>query len=147
MIRIAILVGSSRPGRRADQVAAWVLAEARRSPALKNAIDYLFAEWDDKAAGFVSYGLGGGVRAVEQLLLTLAEVKVACVRSQVALSLSDDFAINDMAQPGTFAPAERHRPHLDRLLGELAGWAGALQALRSRSATSDQIAPERSVTA
>lgn len=39
--------------------------------ALKNAIDYLFAEWNDKAAGFVSYGSVGGVRVAEQLRLVI----------------------------------------------------------------------------
>jgi NAD(P)H-dependent FMN reductase len=102
-------------------------------PALINAIDYLFAEWNDKAAGFVSYGLNGGIRAVEQLRMALAEVKVACVRSQVALSLFSDFAVADMAEPGTFTPAEHHRQVLQRLLGELAAWAGALQPLRAPS--------------
>jgi NAD(P)H-dependent FMN reductase len=37
--------------------------------ALKNAIDYLYKEWNNKAAGFVGYGSAGGVRAVEQLRL------------------------------------------------------------------------------
>ena len=36
---------------------------------LKNAIDFLFAEWNNKAAGFVSYGGASGARAVEQLRL------------------------------------------------------------------------------
>ncbi|GGN80189.1 hypothetical protein GCM10011579_065480 [Streptomyces albiflavescens] len=36
---------------------------------LKNAIDSLYAEWNNKAVGFVSYGGGGGTRAVEQLRL------------------------------------------------------------------------------
>ena len=50
--------------------------------ALKNAIDFLFKEWNNKVAGFVSYGSAGGVRAVEQLRLVMAEVKVATVRTQ-----------------------------------------------------------------
>jgi len=54
---------------------------------LKNAIDFLFAEWNHKAAGFVSYGGAGGARAVEQLRLVLAEVHVATVRAQVLLSM------------------------------------------------------------
>jgi hypothetical protein len=77
--------------------------------------------------------LNGGIRAVEQLRMALAEVKVACVRSQVALSLFSDFAVADMAEPGTFTPAEHHRQVLQRLLGELAAWAGALQPLRAPS--------------
>ena len=28
--------------------------------ALKNAVDYLYREWNNKAAGFVSYGSSGG---------------------------------------------------------------------------------------
>jgi NAD(P)H-dependent FMN reductase len=194
MLRIAVVVGSTRPGRRADQVARWVLEAARdradpevsydlvdladtdlpllaeplpaalggyqhevtrrwartvsaydgfvfvtpeynhAMPAvLKNAVDHLFSEWHDKAAGFVSYGFTGGVRAVEQLRLTLAEVKVACVRSQVALMLSTDFAIDDMTRPGTFTPQAHHGPILDRLLDELTAWTGALQPLRAPS--------------
>src|SRR5690606_7152837 len=41
------------------------------SAALKNAIDYLFKEWNNKAAGFVSYGSAGGARAVEHLRLVM----------------------------------------------------------------------------
>jgi NAD(P)H-dependent FMN reductase len=59
--------------------------------ALKNAIDFLFAEWNNRAAGFVSYGAAGGVRAVEQLRLVMGELMIADVRSQVALSLYTDF--------------------------------------------------------
>src|SRR5690606_429897 len=59
--------------------------------ALKNAIDFLYAEWNNKAAGFVGYGSAGGVRAVEHLRLVMAEVQVATVRAQVMLSLFDDF--------------------------------------------------------
>ena len=42
------------------------------SAARKNAIDYLYGEWVDKATGFVSYGSAGGVRAVEHLRGILA---------------------------------------------------------------------------
>src|SRR5437870_875580 len=57
------------------------------SAALKNAIDFLFHEWNNKAAGFVGYGGAGGVRAVENLRLVMGEIKVADVRAQVALSM------------------------------------------------------------
>jgi NAD(P)H-dependent FMN reductase len=193
MTRIAVIVGSTRPRRRAPLVAGWVAEVAsthlpsnadttievvdlldHRLPlldepapaaigdyanahtrawaqtiasydgfifvtpeynhsmpaALKNAIDYLFAEWNDKAAGFVSYGLHGGTRAVEHLRLALAEVKIACVRTQVALSLFTDFDITDMAQPGTLAPAQHHEPALTRMLDEVVRWSQALAPLR-----------------
>lgn len=195
-MRIAMVIGSTRPGRRGDQVAHWVESVAgtkaggeaefavldladfqlplldepqpaaigdysnphtitwantvrefdgfifvtpeynHSMPAsLKNAIDYLFGEWNDKAAGFVSYGLSGGTRAVEHLRLTLAEVKVACVRSQVALSLFTDFQIDDMSEPGTFRPGEQHEPILGRMLGEVIAWAGALRSVRTAAVT------------
>src|SRR6202012_2946455 len=56
------------------------------SGALKNAIDFVFKEWNDKAAGFVGYGSVGGARAVEQLRVVLAECQIATVRAQVGLS-------------------------------------------------------------
>ena len=59
--------------------------------ALKNAIDFLYKEWNNKVAGFVGYGGAGGVRSVEQLRLVMAELKVASVHSQVQLSLFTDF--------------------------------------------------------
>jgi NAD(P)H-dependent FMN reductase len=70
--------------------------------ALKNAIDYLFGEWNNKAAGFVSFGSAGGARAVEQLRLILAEMQVATVRAQVMLSLFTDFENFRTFKPGAF---------------------------------------------
>ncbi len=101
------------------------------SAALKNAVDFLFSEWNDKAAGFVSYSLNGGVRAVEHLRLTLAEVKVACVRSQVALGLFTDFDIPDIQQPGRLTPAPHHDEILERMLDEVLDWSEALGPLRT----------------
>jgi NAD(P)H-dependent FMN reductase len=98
--------------------------------ALKNAIDFLFAEWGDKAAGFVSYGVHGGIRAVEHLRVTLAEVKVADVRTTVALSLFTDFQLTDMTEPGVFAPGDHQEPTLTRMLDEVVAWSRALMPLR-----------------
>src|SRR3954454_7591748 len=123
MVKIGIIVGSTRPGRNGEAVAKWVHGIASKrsdaqyelvdiaayalplldepvppsmgkyskehtkrwaakiasfdgfvfvtpeynhgiSGALKNAIDFLFAEWNNKAAGFVGYGSAGAVRAV-----------------------------------------------------------------------------------
>ena len=96
--------------------------------ALKNAIDYLFAEWNHKAAGFVSYGGAGGARAVEQLRLVLAEVHVATVRSQVMLSMMTDFE-----HFTTFKPASGHEKALGTVLDQVVAWAGALKPLRRGS--------------
>jgi NAD(P)H-dependent FMN reductase len=95
------------------------------SAALKNALDFLYREWNNKAAGFVSYGSAGGARAVEHLRLYMAELQIADVRAQVMFSLFTDF--RDMRE---FTPDPRHEPELDAMLSQLIAWAGALRALR-----------------
>jgi NAD(P)H-dependent FMN reductase len=184
MLKIGIIVGSTRPGRKADTVARWVLEIAAKrgdaeyeiidildfhlplldeayppsmgqytqphthewaatisgfdafvfvtpeynhsmSGALKNAIDFLFREWNDKAAGFVSYGSVGGARAVEQLRLVMGELKVADVRAQCALSLFTDFE-NFM----TFKPQPSQKAAVEAMLNDLIPWGRALQAMR-----------------
>lgn len=185
MTRIAIILGSTRPGRNGEAVARWVVDIASRrsdaayelvdiaddhlphldeaappsmgldtqphtkawaetlasfdgyvfvtpeynhstSGALKNAIDFLYAEWNDKAAGFISYGVDGGLRAVEQLRLVMSELRVATVRSQVALSFPHDY--QDWSE---LAPGEQQGERLTEMLDELVAWGGALRTLRS----------------
>ncbi|WP_313587197.1 NAD(P)H-dependent oxidoreductase, partial [Exiguobacterium sp.] len=58
---------------------------------LKNALDYLRVEWNNKAAGIVSYGSVGGARAAEHLRGILGELLIADVRVHPALSLFTDF--------------------------------------------------------
>jgi hypothetical protein len=53
----------------------------------ENAINFLFAEWNNKAAGFVGYGSAGGTRAVEHVRLAMAEVQFPIVRAQGMLIL------------------------------------------------------------
>ena len=184
MIKVAIIVGSTRPGRKADAVASWVHDIARKrsdaeyelvdlaeyelplldepvppslgkyskehtkrwaatiagfdafvfvtpeynhatSGALKNAIDYLYKEWNNKAAGFVSYGGAGGVRAVEQLRLVMGELQVADVRAQVALSM-----IHDFENYTVFKPAPSHEASVQRMLDQVVAWGTALQSVR-----------------
>jgi NAD(P)H-dependent FMN reductase len=95
------------------------------SGALKNAIDFLYAEWNNKAAGFVSYGSAGGTRAVEHLRLVMAELQVADVRAQVALSLFTDFE-----NFSVFKPAEHQREAVNVMLTQLIAWSTALAPLR-----------------
>jgi NAD(P)H-dependent FMN reductase len=186
MTRIAIILGSTRPGRNGEAVAKWVHehAQARNgaqyelidladyqlplldepippsqgkyskphtkrwaekinsfdgfvfvtpeynhgtSAALKNAIDFLYAEWNDKAAAFVSYGSAGGVRAVEHLRLVMAEVQVATVRAQVILSLFEDFEGFTK-----FKPRPVHDKSLDAMFGQVESWAQALRTVRAK---------------
>ena len=95
------------------------------SGALKNAIDFLFAEWNNKAAGFVSYGSVGGTRAVEHLRLIMGELMVADVRAQVALSLMTDFE-----NFSTFTPAAYQEERLATVLDQTIAWSAALKPLR-----------------
>jgi NAD(P)H-dependent FMN reductase len=185
MLRVAVIIGSTRPGRKAEAVARWVadIAAKRRdasfevvdiadfnlplldeslppamnqyaqmhtkvwaakiatfdafvfvtpeynhsmSGALKNAIDFLFREWNDKAAGFVGYGAAGGTRAVESLRLVMGEIKIADVRSQVALSLFSDFE-----NFTTFKPRPQQEAAVTEMLDDLLAWARALQGMRA----------------
>jgi len=98
--------------------------------ALKNAIDFLFAEWKNKAAGFVSYGGAGGARAVEQLRLVRAEVQIATVRNQVLLSLFTDFETFSIFKPGPQQEASANA-----MVDQLIAWGGALKMLRKTSAS------------
>jgi NAD(P)H-dependent FMN reductase len=95
------------------------------SAALKNAIDYLFREWNNKAAGLVSYGSVGGARAAEQLRLVLADVMVAAVRTQVTLSLFTDFEKFTRLKPDSSRTQELHA-----MLDELVAWSKALKSVR-----------------
>jgi NAD(P)H-dependent FMN reductase len=186
MIKVAIVIGSTRPGRKAEAVARWVHEIAKKradaefelvdiqtfnlplldepvppsmrqytkehtkvwsakidsfdayifvtpeynhgtSGALKNAIDYLYREWNNKAAGFVGYGSAGGTRAVEQLRLVMGELQVADVRAQVALSLFTDFE-----NYSAFKPGPNHEKNVTAMLDQVIAWGGALQPLRKK---------------
>ncbi|MCD4713434.1 MAG: NAD(P)H-dependent oxidoreductase [Clostridiales bacterium] len=93
--------------------------------ALKNAIDFIYKEWNNKAAGFVSYGSAGGSRSVEQLRQVMAEIQVADVRAQVMLSLFSDFE-----NFSVFKPDPRHENSVNQMLDQVVKWSGALKAVR-----------------
>ncbi|HVL59104.1 MAG TPA: hypothetical protein VM491_21610, partial [Burkholderiaceae bacterium] len=67
----------------------------------------------------------GGVRSVEHLRDVMAELQVATVRAQVALSLMTDFE-----NFSKFKPAAYHEKTLNTMLDQLIGWGSALKALR-----------------
>lgn len=182
-MKIAIIIGSTRPGRKGEAVAKWVLEHAAKrsdatfeivdvaaanlplldeptpaivgkythehtkawsrtiapydafvfvipeynhglSAALKNAIDYLYAEWVNKAAGIVSYGSIGGARAAEQLRLVAAQLQLADVQAQVMLSATADFEGN------TPKPGAHQEKALATMLNQVVAWAKALGTLR-----------------
>ncbi|WP_433514909.1 NADPH-dependent FMN reductase [Nonomuraea sp. CA-143628] len=184
-LRIGIILGSTRPGRRGEQIASWVLDTARAhggadyelidlahhnlgnldeggNPnfqqyehahtrewsalisgfdgfvflvpeynhsfpgALKNALDYVYREWNDKAAGIVSYGgWAAGVRAAEALRLVLAELQVATVRAQPAIPTHPTFST------GAFVPGEGLDASVCGMLDQVTAWAEALRGVRA----------------
>jgi NAD(P)H-dependent FMN reductase len=88
----------------------------------------------------------GGTRAVEHLRLTLAEVQVAVVRTQVALSAFADFEPSDPTDPDdvpVLAAGAHQAETLMTLVGEVVRWARALEPLRGAPSgdASDGMSP------
>jgi NAD(P)H-dependent FMN reductase len=99
------------------------------SGVLKNAIDYLYTEWNNKAVGFVSYGSAGGARATEHLRLIASELQMADVRQQVTLSLTTEFE-----NFSTFKPSDHNLTALNTTLDQVIAWSTMLAPLRMTSA-------------
>lgn len=93
--------------------------------ALKNALDYLNAEVNNKAAGFVGYGSLGGTRAHENMRLILGELQVADVRTAVTFSLMADFE-----NFSVFKPADYHKDNINKMLDQVIAWSRALKTIR-----------------
>ncbi len=105
----------------------FVTAEYNRGvpAAFKNAIDFLYHEWNNKAVGFVGYGSSGGNRSVESWRLISGELQMADVREQLQLYLHSDFE-----NYSVFKPTEQHEQKLSKVLDQLVAWTKALQSLR-----------------
>lgn len=92
---------------------------------LKNALDSAKENWNNKAAGIVSYGALGGARAVEHLRGILSELQVAHVRTHPGLSLFHDF--ENMSE---LKPQAMQKDTVNQMLDQLLAWAKALKPLR-----------------
>jgi NAD(P)H-dependent FMN reductase len=179
---VAVVIGSTRPGRTCPEIARWVLETARESasplcyelvdlaeidlpfldepaipaygryvhehtlawsrrvagydgfvfvlpqynwgyPAvLKNALDFLYAEWHGKPAGVVTYGHHGGGKAAEQIRLVLQGLHMIPADPPVLLSVADrdtdaDGRLLDAEQ--TLGPARPGVASLDRRLADV----------------------------
>lgn len=94
-------------------------------PALVNAVDYLFQEWQYKAAGFVSYGgVSAGTRSVQHAKQLLTSLKLVTIPEAVSIP----FFANHLKE-GKFDAPEQQKP-AHAMLDELAKWTGALKTLR-----------------
>ncbi|GKU78858.1 FMN reductase [Paenibacillus sp. L3-i20] len=178
MLKIGIILGSTRPGRVSPQVGNWLkeIADQRGDASfeivdiadyklpffgdadtedqigkwkstlrsldgfvfvtpeynhsitgvLKNALDSARDEWNNKAAGIISYGSTGGARAAEHLRGILGELHVADVKTHPTLSLFTDFE-----NYSTFKPAALHLNNVNLMLDQVLAWSGALQTVRT----------------
>ena len=112
----------------------FVTAEYNRSvpAALKNALDYAYAEWNRKPAAFVGYGGTGAARAVEHLRNIAVELQMAPTRTGVHIALEPYLAVaKGQKSLGDF-------DHLNQgaqaMLDDLAWWTHALKAAREADA-------------
>jgi NAD(P)H-dependent FMN reductase len=96
------------------------------SAVLKNALDYLYAEWNRKPAAFVSFGNTGGARAVEQLREVAIELRMAPLGEAVNI-----FNVGDKITGERFAGDSREEKQLVDLFDSLTWWGGALTAARA----------------
>jgi NAD(P)H-dependent FMN reductase len=96
------------------------------SPALLNALDYLYKEWHHKAAGFVSYGgMSGGIRAVQATKMVLTTLKIVPIVENVAIPFFAKRIENDV-----FKSDDALDKAASIMLDELARWEAALVTLR-----------------
>jgi len=93
--------------------------------ALKNALDTAQAQWNNKAAGIVSYGSTGGARAAEHLRGILGELAVADIRTHPTLSLFTDFE-----NGSDFKPQDLHLDNVNSMLDQVVSWSTALKTVR-----------------
>jgi NAD(P)H-dependent FMN reductase len=95
-------------------------------PALINALNYVYKEWNYKPAGFVSYGgVSGGLRAVQIEKQTLTTLKVVPLVEAVVVPMVPQFM-----KDGKFAASDLHAQAATTMLNELARWTDALKPLR-----------------
>ncbi|WP_007024687.1 NADPH-dependent FMN reductase [Saccharomonospora iraqiensis] len=96
--------------------------------ALKTAIDHYHSEWQAKPVAFVSYGgMGGGLRAVEQLRLVFAELHAVTMRNTVSFHNYPTV----FGEDGTPADAASASAAAKQMLDQLAWWAVALRRARA----------------
>ena len=92
---------------------------------LKNAIDYLYPEFVNKAAGIVGFGSTGGASSGRALREILNSLEVATVKVQPGFNLFTDF--KDMRE---FTPSDVHNDSIQHMFDQLESWAGALKKVR-----------------
>lgn len=97
---------------------------------LKNAIDLHYTQWQAKPVGFISYGgMGGGLRAVEQLRLVFAELHAVTMRDTVSFHR----AWENFAEDGSLLRPDLPEGAAKGMLDQLTWWGRTLRAGRAVS--------------
>jgi len=189
VLRVKIILGSTRPNRFSEQAGKWILEEAGKiagisaevldlrdyampffnepvspsykqepykneavarftskiaegdafiivtpeynrgtSGVLKNAMDWVYQEWNNKPMGFVAYGSVGGARAVEQLRTVAVELQMAPVRN--AVHIPAHWVLLDEKGVLKTGALDSYQMAAEGLLTQLVWWANALKAAR-----------------
>jgi len=101
-------------------------------PALVNALNYVYKEWNYKPAAFVSYGgVSGGMRAVQAEKQTLTTLRMVPIFEYVAIPM----VAERLDAAGRFQPQPIHDSMAQGLLTELRRFSDALQVLREPAST------------
>ena len=112
----------------------FVTAEYNYGPpaVLKNALDWVYPEWNRKAAAFVSYGSVSGARGVQQLRETAIELQMAPVRSSVHIPVATLWA---HFQGGNVeAGLAELEASAKTMIDDLLWWTAALKTARASAA-------------
>lgn len=97
------------------------------TPALTNALDFVYDEWNYKPVAFVSYGgISGGLRAVQAAKVTLSAMKAVVITEAITIPF-----VAKQVKDGVFTPNDVQAEAAPALLDELARWARALRSLRA----------------
>ncbi len=97
--------------------------------ALKNAIDFLSAEWENKPVSFISYGgLAGGSRSVEHLRGIAGELHMFDLRNQIMFPNY----WGDLNEKGEYQFNDRHAKSGESMIKELAFWGEVMKSAREK---------------
>ncbi|MFA5932411.1 MAG: NAD(P)H-dependent oxidoreductase [Candidatus Paceibacterota bacterium] len=190
LIKIKVIIGSTREGRFSDKAAAWITEEIKKqngiivemldlrdydmpffneavspsfkkepyeneavarftkkidegdafimvtpeynhstSGVLKNAIDWIGPEWNNKPIAFVSYGSVGGARAVEQLRLIAIELQMAPIREAIHINGEQYFPVI-MGGGDHLKLLASYEDKAQNMISRLFWWAKALKTAR-----------------
>lgn len=100
------------------------------SGVLKNALDWVYQEWNNKPVAFVSYGTVGGARAVEQLRLNAIELQMAPIREAVHIPGDRYFPVAfGQADAGELFASMRDKAKV--MIDQLLWWTRALKSART----------------